>query len=78
MARADILEKALSMVADAREARRRAFADTLLATMSSAGDFHAALTIPMYPRDAQRRDLARIGEDMYRAVGKHAEAQAPP
>lgn len=77
MTRTDILSEALAMVDDARRGRRSAFADALLTTMSGAGDFHAKLAVPTYPRDAQRRDLERIGEDMYRALGKHAELQAP-
>lgn len=49
------------------------FGTATLYTLSGAGDFHANLTVPSYPRDAQRQDLARIGQDMYRAMGRHAE-----
>ena len=49
------------------------FGTATLYTLSGAGDFHANLTVPSYPRDAQRQDLARIGQDMYRALGKYAE-----
>ena len=77
MTSTDILSDALAMVDDVRSGRRPAFSDTLLRTMSGAGDFHANLAVPTYPRDAQRRDLERIGEDMYRALGEHAELQAP-
>ena len=49
------------------------FGTATLYALSGAGDFHANLTVPSYPRDAQRRDLARIGQDMYRAMGRHAE-----
>lgn len=78
MARTDILSEALSMAAGVREGRigrGRAFGDAVLRTMSGAGDFHAGLAVPAYPRDAQRRDLERIGKDMYRAVRAHAETQ---
>ena len=81
MARADILDKALSMAAGASEGgtrRRRVFGTALLRTVSSAGDCHAVLAVPVYPRDAPRRDLERIGEDMYRAMGRHAKTQASP
>ena len=81
MARTDMLGNALSMVADVRDGRTdrwRTFGDALLRTMSSAGDFHATLTITVYPPDAQRRDLESIGKDMYRAFGRHAETQATP
>ena len=80
MARTDMLGTALSMMADARAGRTgrgRAFGSAVLRTLSSAGDFHMALAIPAYPRDAQRRDLEVISEDMYRVVGAYAEAQAP-
>lgn len=46
---------------------------TALRTLSGAGDFHARVTVPLYPRDAQHQDLVRIGQDMYRAVGRYAE-----
>lgn len=49
------------------------FGTATLYTLGGAGDFHANLTVPSYPRDAQRQDLARIGQDMYRAMGRHAE-----
>ena len=81
MARTNMLGKALSMAADAREGgagRGRALGDALLRTMSGAGDFHATLVVPVYPRDAQRRDLEGIGKAMYGALEKHAETQAPP
>ena len=81
MARTDMLGKALSMAADAREGgagRGRAFGDALLRTVSSAGDFHETLVVPVYPRDAQRRDLEGIGRAMYGAFGTYAETQAPP
>ena len=55
------------------------FGKATLHTLSGAGDFHANLTVPNYPRDAQRQDLARIGQDMQRALGKYAaETQAAP
>lgn len=75
MARTDILDKALSMTADALQGntgRGRVFGDAMLRTLSGAGDFHETLTIPVYPRDAQRRDLENIGKTMYGALGKHA------
>ena len=81
MARTDMLGKALSMAADAREGvagRGQAFGDALLRTVSGAGDFHETLVVPVYPRDAQRRDLEVIGKAMYGALGKHAETQVPP
>ena len=78
MARTDILSEALSMAAGVRDGRGRAFGDAVLRTMSGAGDFHAGLAVPAYPRDAQRRDLERIGRDMYRAVRAHAETQGAP
>ena len=79
MARIDMLDEALSMVADVRAGagRGRAFGDALLRTMSSAGDFHAAVVVPVYPRDVQRRDLESIGQDMYRAMEAYAETEAP-
>ena len=78
MARTDILGEALSMAAGVREGgigRGRAFNDAVLRTVSGAGDFHAGLAVPAYPRDAQRRDLERIGKDMYRAARAYAETQ---
>ena len=81
MARTDMLDKALSLAADVREGgsrRGRAFGNALLRTMSGAGDFHATLVVPVYPRDAQRQDLERIGKAMYGALERHAETQAPP
>ena len=78
--RMDMLGKALSVAADARgcaKSRRRTFGDALLKTMSAAGDFHATLAVPVYPRDAQRRDLETIGKDMYRAFGEHVETHPP-
>ena len=81
MARNDLLDDALSTVAGAREGRigrGRAFSDAALRTMSGAGDFHVGLAVPAYPRDAQRRDLERIGRDMYGAAEAHAETQGPP
>ncbi len=81
MAGTDMLDKALSMAADAREGRagrRRAFGGALLRTMSGAGDFHVTLVVPAYPRDGQRRDLEGIGATMYGALGKHAETEARP
>ena len=76
-----MLDRALSIVEDARESgagRGRAFGDALLRAVSIAGDFHATLVVPVYPRDAQRRDLEGIGKAMYGALEKHAETQAPP
>ena len=75
-----MLSKALSMVARVRAGAGRGpvFGDALLRTVSSAGDFHTTLAIPQYPRDAQRRDLERLGKDMYRALERHAETQSPP
>ena len=79
MVRTNLLDKVLSTVAGARAGagRGRTFGDALLRTMSSAGDFHATLAVPAYPRDAQRRDLENIGKDMYRAMEAYAETQAP-
>lgn len=79
MARTDMLERALSMVADVRAGagRGRAFGNALLRTMSSAGDLHAAVVVPVYPHDAQRRDLESIGQDMYKAMEAYVETQAP-
>ena len=74
MARTDMLGKALSMAADARQGdagRGRVFGDALLRTLSGAGDFHETLMVPVYPRDAQRRDLEGVGKAMYGALGKH-------
>ena len=45
-------------------------------SLSSAGDFHSALSLPRYPQDAQHQDLVRIGQDMYRAMGRHANEAA--
>lgn len=75
----DMLSKALSMAERVRAGAGRGpvFGDALLRTMSGAGDYHATLAIPQYPRDAQRRDLERLGKDMYRALEQHAETQAP-
>ena len=50
---------------------RAAFFESLLATLSGSGDFHVELHVPRYPRDAQHEDLVRIGQDMYRAVGRY-------
>lgn len=47
-----------------------------LRSLSGAGDFHSALSLPRYPRDAQHQDLVRIGQDMYRAMGRHANEAA--
>ena len=74
-----LLTEALFVVEDAREdaARgRRAFGNSLLRALSSAGDVHAPLKVPVYPRNAQSQDLRRIGQDMYRATEKHAETPA--
>lgn len=50
----------------------RAFLPAVLRTMSSAGDCHAPVRSLRYPRDAGHRDLTRIGQDMYRAMGRYA------
>ena len=47
-----------------------------LRSLSSAGDFHSTLNLPKYPRDAQHQDLVRIGQDMHRAIGRHADETA--
>ena len=47
-----------------------------LRSLSGAGDFHSALSLPKYPRDAQYQDLVRIGQDMYKAMGRHANEAA--
>ena len=47
-----------------------------LRSLSSAGDFQSALNLPKYPRDAQHQDLVRIGQDMYRAMGRHVDETA--
>lgn len=47
-----------------------------LRSLSSAGDFHSAINLPKYPRDAQHQDLVRIGQDMYKAMGRHANETA--
>lgn len=52
------------------------FGRSLLRTLSGAGDFHATLAAPVYPRDAQSQDLQRIGRDMYRAMERDAETLA--
>lgn len=81
MARNNLLDEALSLAAGVREGRvgrGRAFGNAVLRTMSGAGDFHVGLTVPAYPRDAQRRDLERIGKDMYGAAGAYAETQGAP
>ena len=44
----------------------------VLRTMSSAGDCHAPTRPLRYPRDAGYQDLARLGQDMYRAMGRYA------
>ena len=78
MTRNDQLDEALSVVADVREGgmgRGRAFGNAVLRTMSRAGDFHVGLTVPVYPRDAPRRDLERIGKDMHGATQAYAETQ---
>ena len=49
-----------------------AFLLAALRTMSSAGDFHAPVRPLRYPRDTGHRDLTRIGQDMYRAMERHA------
>ena len=51
---------------------KSAFLLAALRTMSSAGDFHAPVRPLRYPRDAGHRDLTRIGQDMYRAMERHA------
>ena len=79
MAKTGLLAKALLMAEGARKDAtrdRRTFAESLLRTRSSAGDFHATLEVPVYPRNAQSQDLKRIGQDMYRAMERHAETQA--
>ena len=66
------------MVAGVRERRAgrgRAFGNAVLRTVSGAGDFHVGLAVPAYPRDAQRRDLERIGKDMYGAAEAYATTQ---
>lgn len=78
MASFSILTEALFVVEDAREDAvrgRRAFGNSLLRTLSSAGDVDAPFKVPVYPRDAQSQDLRRIGQDMYRAMERHAETQ---
>lgn len=78
MARNDLLDEALSMVAEVREGRigrGPAFGNAMLRTMSGAGDFQVGLAVPAYPRDAQRRDLERIGKDMYGAAEAYAKTQ---
>ena len=52
------------------------FGRSLLRALSGAGDFHATLAAPVYPRDAQSQDLRRIGRDMYRAMERDAETLA--
>ena len=47
-----------------------------LRSLSSAGDFHSAISLPKYPRDAQHQDLVRIGQDMYKAMGRYADETA--
>lgn len=70
----DALSSAMSKVARLRGERDVAgFRTAALRTLSSAGDFRVKVTVPVYPRDAQHRDLVRIGQDMYRAAGRHAE-----
>ena len=51
---------------------RRAFLPAVLRIMSSAGDCYAPARPLRYPRDAGHRDLTRIGQDMYRAMGRYA------
>lgn len=48
----------------------RAFLPAVLRVMSSAGDCHAPVRPLRYPRDAGHQDLTRIGQDMYRAMGR--------
>ena len=50
----------------------RASLSAALRTMSSAGDCHAPTRPLRYPQDAGYQDLARLGQDMYRAMGRYA------
>lgn len=78
MAMVNALSRARSKISCLRGERDAGeFRIAALRTLSGAGDFHARMTIPLYPRDAQHQDLVRIGQDMYRAAGRHAE-EAPP
>ena len=71
---AGALSSAMSKISRLRGERDRAgFRTAALRTLSSAGDFRVKVTLPLYPRDAQHQDLVRIGQDMYRAAGRHAE-----
>ena len=50
----------------------RAFLPAALRIVSGAGDCDAPARPLRYPRDAGHRDLTRIGEDMYKAMGQYA------
>ena len=77
MAMANALSRARSTISCLRGERATGeFWIAALRTLSGAGDFHAKVAVPLYPRDAQHQDLVRIGQDMYRAAGRHAE-EAP-
>ena len=81
MARTNLLTEALLVAQGAREDAGHdtgAFGSALLQTLSNAGDFHATLAVPVYPRNAQSRDLQRIGQDFYRTMERYAKKQAAP
>ena len=81
MASIGMLTEAISMVENARQGaahRKQPFLCGLLRTLGGAGDFHTTLTVPAYPRDAQRQDLQRYGLEIYKAMERHAETQASP
>lgn len=74
MTAVDALYRARSRISRLRGERDAAeFYSAALDALSGAGDFHVRVTVPLYPRDAQHQDLVRIGQDMYRAAGRHAE-----
>ena len=55
--------------------KKNVFWRSALEAFSGSGDFHVKFNPPRYPRDARRQDLARIGQDMYRAMGQYAQAE---
>ena len=62
-------------VPDRSALKKNTFWKSAVEVFSGSGDFHVKFDPPRYPRDAQSQDLARIGQDMYRAMGRHAGAE---
>ncbi len=42
-----------------------------ISVLGGASILHGSFDPPRYPRDAQRQDLERIGQDMYRAFEQY-------